>query len=513
VDEVNKDVQLLKSMECILQERMQSFNSFVNTVSKARPSFEAFQFADGSLRQGLDSLFVYMEQELQQGRLQSSLTDVRKAISELARDAARKLGDYQKEAVNAEKEIVTAERKLMKSKDALEKCQENRLRVGEQSGDRLREVNESIYRAEKDIRDDVAALLRVLRNKDQIMSASRRAHQKLDKECKKTLSFALKRMLARERESCEARIETLRKFETAVDDVNVDHDINDFIDKYVSSESCLVLQSQALSILGDLMVSDSDFPSTPGQGNRSNAASPGLSLPHASSTPTSTASTPRNSFTSASSPRNTSASPPVDMKESRSRNVSVDNNSSAAAALLVSKLTNPLPSSPLLDDRDNLNGANNEASISSKRQSMNADHLLQHRPSGTQEQANSTLTADVTKHITRLFYASEDEWVDRPDSVNMPSGLSVLQLAKDRTDPALLDENSAKQLITASVSWLGEAVKTQFGRDAFVTVLNQFRSRKASFLNGIIILLVSPWIHRWTSAPVSPLWALSCGRR
>jgi hypothetical protein len=62
VDEVNKDIQILRSMESILSERMQSFSSFVSTVSKARPSFDSFQFADGSLRQGLDSLFVYMEQ-------------------------------------------------------------------------------------------------------------------------------------------------------------------------------------------------------------------------------------------------------------------------------------------------------------------------------------------------------------------------------------------------------------------------------------------------------------------
>ena len=63
-DEISKDILLLKSMETVLQERHQSFTSFINAISKARPSFDNFQYADGSLRQGLDSLFVYMEQVL-----------------------------------------------------------------------------------------------------------------------------------------------------------------------------------------------------------------------------------------------------------------------------------------------------------------------------------------------------------------------------------------------------------------------------------------------------------------
>ena len=73
VDEAGKNILILKSFETILQERMQSFAVFLTALSKARGSFEVFQYSDGSLRQALDALFVFTEQELQQARLQQVL--------------------------------------------------------------------------------------------------------------------------------------------------------------------------------------------------------------------------------------------------------------------------------------------------------------------------------------------------------------------------------------------------------------------------------------------------------
>jgi hypothetical protein len=424
-------------------------------------------------------------QELQQARLHNSLSDVRKGLADLKSEAQRKLGDYQKEAVNAEKEIVAAERKLMKSKDVLEKCSESRLRTNELNTERSRELNDAMFRAEKDVREDVVALLRVLRNKDQVLLASRRAHQKLDKQCKQTVQQTLKKMLAREREACEAKVETLRKFETAVEDIDVDHDIHDFIEKYVTNEGCLVLQSQALSIMGDLNPSDSDLSPSPlsPSSARNNASSPSTVIAQSgtSSNSNSASSTPRNSF-SGPSGASSSASPAPEVRSSR--NASMDNTSSAAASLLQSKFANPLPSSPLTDNNDATN----------KRFSFSADAALQHRAATTNnEQMQSTLTEQVTKHLTRLFYASEDEWHDRPDSMNLPGKMNVLQLAKDRTSPMPVDEAGAKQLITESINWLGENVRSQIGRDAFITVLNQFRSRKVDVGSGFSALGTVLW--------------------
>jgi len=126
VDEAGKNILILKSFETILQERMQSFAVFLAALSKARGSFEVFQYSDGSLRQALDALFVFTEQELQQARLQQVLGDLRRKLSEVKVDAQKRLIDYQREVGDAEKEVVAAERRLAKSKAQLEKCLEHK---------------------------------------------------------------------------------------------------------------------------------------------------------------------------------------------------------------------------------------------------------------------------------------------------------------------------------------------------------------------------------------------------
>jgi vancomycin resistance protein YoaR len=73
LDEANKNVQVLKSLETILQERTQSYATFLAAQGKYKPSFEIFQYCEGTLRQALDALFVFLEQELQQARLQQTL--------------------------------------------------------------------------------------------------------------------------------------------------------------------------------------------------------------------------------------------------------------------------------------------------------------------------------------------------------------------------------------------------------------------------------------------------------
>lgn len=62
LDEANKNIQVLKSFETILQERIQSYGTFFAAQGKYAPSFEIFQYCEGTLRQALDALFVFLEQ-------------------------------------------------------------------------------------------------------------------------------------------------------------------------------------------------------------------------------------------------------------------------------------------------------------------------------------------------------------------------------------------------------------------------------------------------------------------
>jgi len=126
VDEAGKNILVLKSFETILQERMKAFSDFGATLLKARGSFEVFQYSDGSLRQALDALFVFIEQELQQARLQQVLGDLRRKMSEVKVDAQKRMIDYEREVAEADKEVAAAEKKLLKSKSHLEKCLEQK---------------------------------------------------------------------------------------------------------------------------------------------------------------------------------------------------------------------------------------------------------------------------------------------------------------------------------------------------------------------------------------------------
>lgn len=53
---------VLKSIESILNDRMQAYSQVLSIVGRSRYCFEGFQSVDGTLRQALDSLFVFVEQ-------------------------------------------------------------------------------------------------------------------------------------------------------------------------------------------------------------------------------------------------------------------------------------------------------------------------------------------------------------------------------------------------------------------------------------------------------------------
>ena len=114
--------------------------------------------------------------------------------------------------------------------------------------EKLRECEESILRCDKDIREDIRNLLRVLGRRDHVLIASRRAYQKLDRECKRAVAQAFKKIVVREREAAVARESGLSKLEQAVQRIDVDSDLDDFITQHRSpDDEALQLSSQALT--------------------------------------------------------------------------------------------------------------------------------------------------------------------------------------------------------------------------------------------------------------------------
>ena len=118
-----------------------------------------------------------------------------------------------------------------------------------------------IAKSDKEIKEGIQNLLRVLGLRDQVLLASRRAYQKLDKDCKKTVALTFRKLIVREREAAAARESVLAKLESAVNNINVDDDFEDFIMQHRQGEDCsLQCCVQALTVLGDLQMQDGHIP-------------------------------------------------------------------------------------------------------------------------------------------------------------------------------------------------------------------------------------------------------------
>lgn len=120
-------------------------------------------------------------------------------------------------------------------------------------------MEELISKQEKEIRDNVRDLLATLSHRDQIYTASRRAYQKLNKECKLIIYTTLKKIIEREKDALIARQRVVDKLEEKVNAINIDLDEAEFIQSHISdypNQGELILHSQALSILGDIQILD-----------------------------------------------------------------------------------------------------------------------------------------------------------------------------------------------------------------------------------------------------------------
>jgi hypothetical protein len=89
-----KNILILKSLEGLLEERVTAFQKYFDVIQKSKNSYDIFHETNGSLRQALDTLFVFVEQELQQTRQQILLSDLKRLVSEAKADAHRKANNY-----------------------------------------------------------------------------------------------------------------------------------------------------------------------------------------------------------------------------------------------------------------------------------------------------------------------------------------------------------------------------------------------------------------------------------
>ena len=156
-------------------------------------------------------------------------------------------GEHEREAQSPRRQI------------AIARYHSNRSDINKQ--EKIKESLELIAKSDKEIKEGIQNLLRVLGLRDQVLIASRRAYQKLDKDCKKTVALTFRKLIVREREAAAARESVLAKLESAVNNINVEDDFEDFIMQHRQGEdSSLQCCVQALTVLGDLQMQDGHIP-------------------------------------------------------------------------------------------------------------------------------------------------------------------------------------------------------------------------------------------------------------
>lgn len=62
INEANKNINVLKALENILNDRMNGYTALHNTLTKTNASYELLENVEGTLKIALDSLFMFTEQ-------------------------------------------------------------------------------------------------------------------------------------------------------------------------------------------------------------------------------------------------------------------------------------------------------------------------------------------------------------------------------------------------------------------------------------------------------------------
>ncbi len=320
----------------------------------------------------------------------------------------------------------------------------------EKQEQKAKEAEEFIHKCEKEIKEDARLLLRAISNRDQTLSAGRRAFQRLDRECKEAIYYSLKKLSDKEKENNDTKTMVLEKFQSAVKVVNVEDDINQFVLNHQREEGSLELNAQALTLLGDQLAPGKSLPVATVLGSGSGSESEGSSAASPTSSSSSTR-RPSSSFsllglgggshkssTSTPSP----VSPTVNSPSSSSTinagaNAITNNNSSSWEFTAFLSL--------IFYAAENTSGTDTSSGIGST--------------DGDSEESRQQVLKDAHRK-TRMF--------NNDLKIYEVSTLTAQEVLNIETNKSLNE----------AVTWLCNAVKTQKGRDEFVSELNQFRSRK-----------------------------------
>lgn len=462
---------------------------------------------------------------------------------EVREDTERKLAEYGKEVENLAKDVMASEKKLKKSKDSLGKlldakakmdvkdaAREQKKYAEEESHyefdpltgvkvkkasalfagaiggiedkvqnikadmrvEKRRDLTDSMVKAEREVADDIRALLRAISNQDQMQLGLRRAYQHVDLRCKNTIRSVLNSLLDREEESAQAKVETVGKLSVAVKSLDVESDVSEFISQNVVDDvdgdgGSLILSSQALNILEDIM-------------------------PHSSSKKK----MPILSGTLPSSSENDEDYNGGEGGGSRSRGGTFDavqdRDSSMADQSIKEECTLHLTRlfyagvGPSEDEGTNQRRKSILASSFASYMKDNSSNVESNRSSMSYNTANdggtspsrsidSLAGSPATAGLSLLSRVKSDESngsrfafamppINAFEKLNNLSNLApvnILDHCRNYMLNATLEEKASKsyaESVENSVCWLSDCVRSQYGRDSFVTVLNQFRSRK-----------------------------------
>lgn len=396
-------------------------------------------------------------------------------------------------------------------------------------------------RLEKEMKEDIQNLLGAISKRDQVLSASRRAFQKLDRDCKRAIYYTLRKIVDKEKDSLETRRIVLEKFEQNVLAVDVESDVNDFIENFRMEEGSLTLNARALSLLDDLSSTGLSAHSGSGSNHGSNSVSPASG---------SSAKTRSHSFkdhlsssasTGGFSNSSSNATSPADNhggNESRKGSLIGGAISAAMSAMKSSSSSHNTSSAP----------------ASAVPGIQGSTHTHPSAGSTISTAGTASLSWEFSAYLSQIFYETLDSVATAPsilggstadnedlsESLSAPAAAAATSAAsvtavdisggsggggggsaseshsslttkamhrKTRVlnnmkvqyhDVKTLDDREflkieANRALADAVDWLCTAVQTKRGRDTFIAELNQFRSRKVELAGGFDALGVVLW--------------------
>lgn len=121
IDEANRNINGIKALENLINERLAGLGAFANTITKYRGFAEAFDNNDGTLKISIEPFCQYLDQEIQQSKQQIFLGDLKRSLTEMRNDASRRITEYTREIANVEQDLCNCEKKIAKLKKEQEK--------------------------------------------------------------------------------------------------------------------------------------------------------------------------------------------------------------------------------------------------------------------------------------------------------------------------------------------------------------------------------------------------------